>query len=47
MPLLQDGDELGALNDASFLLDPKKEATAAGCKDRFFWTTKRSGAISR
>ena len=25
MPLLQDGDELGALNDASFRLDPKKE----------------------
>ena len=25
MPLLQDGDELGALNNASFRLDPKKE----------------------
>lgn len=25
MPLLQDGDELGALNDASFRLDPEKE----------------------
>ena len=47
LPLIYMGDELGLLNDTSYLDDPTRPTTTAGCTGRRWTGRRRSGAMTR